>query len=295
MGWTGAATVAGVAWAVAGWVLLKATSGAHQLCHVFASLDDLAAGSAGPQPLPRPSCSTTDDRYFLALGILWAGVALAVVGIVAMARRARASRRAGCPWLMHRVTTRVAVWIDPWLPGQRRADGNPRISNGLVSVMGVMMLLVAINIGVAGWGHFARIRDARSHHRGQVALAALKLPVGVMAGSADGSKSACAPSPDTLCASSPLPPAQVDAMLRRLIHGKPNPAICALLPSPAGPPTCAIYGKLGGYGAMAIAFNHLVVVRSGAPPPGAVPVHPGNKRFFYLGTDVTITLLTPTA
>ena len=63
----------------------------------------------------------------------------------------------------------------------------------------------------------------------------------------------------------------------------------------AGWSLIGLYGTLGGYRAMAIAFNHLVVVHHGSPPAGATPVRPGSKHLFFRGTDITISLLTPSS
>jgi hypothetical protein len=57
-----------------------------------------------------------------------------------------------------------------------------------------------------------------------------------------------------------------------------------------------VYGTIAGFPAMAIAFDHLIVVADGATPPaGAVPSSPGSKRGFHLGSDVHVALLTPGA
>lgn len=294
VGWTGSAALSGGLLTAAGMVLLHLASGPRQLCHVLNSLDDLAGGEPDQPLLPRPSCASLDERYVIAVALTCVGSVVALVALVAMARRAWSSRRAGHPWWLHRAASRVAAWIDAWLPGQRRADGRPRISSGFVTVLGALVALGCVSAAFGVWSNISRTLELRTHHRGQVALATLQLPTGLTLGSPDGRSAGCTPSPDTLCASSALPPDQVDPILRQLLHGKPDAAICALLPTPAGTKApCAIYGRIGGYRAMAIPFNHLLVLRSGAAPPGAVPVRPGNTHMFYLGTDVTITLLTP--
>jgi hypothetical protein len=265
----------------------RAASTPYQVCHDFASLNDLAQQASGGALSPgAPNCSSVDHRFFLAFGVMVAGALLALVAVVAMYRRAWRSRRAGYPWSTPQ--DRLAVWIDQRLP-RRRTGAAPRISGRVVAAASVTLILVAVSLALTGWDTLAKAREADAHHRGQLALASLQMPVELNV----EANSICHPSPDTLCASSALRPSQVEPLLGQLLHGKPDPRICALLPTMGDQP-CAIYGTVGGYRAMAEAFDHMVVVHDGKPPAGGVPVRPGSTRAYYVGSNITISLLTPT-
>ena len=60
---------------------------------------------------------------------------------------------------------------------------------------------------------------------------------------------------------------------------------------PHGPVT--VYGTIDGYPAVANAFGHLLFVRHGKPPVGAIPRKPGDRHVFFRGSEVTIGLVTP--
>jgi hypothetical protein len=286
----GPAAIFGALVGAVGWLLLKSASGPYQICHIVGSLHDLASALPGAQTSPPSSCSTVDHRFFAAVGVAAAGGILTLVTLIAMARRAGASRRAGSPWWLHTAPGRLAAWLDRRLPGKGPADGSARITGELVTALGIALLVGAVALGSVGWNKLSGTLEARAHHRGQIALAALALPTQLDV----KANPSCQPSPDRLCASSSLPPAQVEPMLQQLLHGKPNAQLCGMLPTPDDAP-CPVYGKLGGYRAMAIAFNHLVVIHQGKPPPGATPVRPGSTHLFYRGTDISISLLTPNA
>jgi hypothetical protein len=91
--------------------------------------------------------------------------------------------------------------------------------------------------------------------------------------------------------------------MQHLLDGRSSDLPCEMtsqlkeeLPSKVvGDTACpvTVYGTIAGYPAMAIAFDHLIVVADGATPPaGAVPASPGSKHAFHLGSDVRVGLLT---
>jgi hypothetical protein len=87
----------------------------------------------------------------------------------------------------------------------------------------------------------------------------------------------------------PLTPAQIEPMLVTMLRGKRGTVLGQPMES------CSVYGHLNGFPAMGLVFAHLVVIREGSPPPGAIPVRPGNKHAFYVGSDISVSLLAPTS
>jgi hypothetical protein len=81
--------------------------------------------------------------------------------------------------------------------------------------------------------------------------------------------------------------------MARLLDGYPDDTVCRLLPVPDGLCPATIRGTIADYPAVAIVTRHLLVIRAGGKPPAhAIPTRPGSTRMFYLGSDVSIELVT---
>lgn len=286
-GWTAPATVVGAGLSLIGWWRFKAMSGAHQICHIFRSLQSFAAGST-PGRASSMSCAAIDRQYNIALGLMAIGLCTLGIALVLMTRRARASGSNGMPWWPATVPDRVAEWLNRHLPGSRSRQG-PAIRRELVVPLIAVFIIAAGAIGDEAWNKVSRSLATRARHHGEAALTSLTLPAALHR----EANPSCHPSVDTICAESSLAPAQTQPLLEQLISGRPDQTMCAIVAVPAQQP-CPVYGTIGGYRAMAIAFNHLVEVPDGSPAPaGATPVQPGATRLFYKGTDITISLITP--
>jgi hypothetical protein len=142
--------------------------------------------------------------------------------------------------------------------------------------------------GVRAWQAHDRSVELASRQHAEESLSAMSLPWPVARQIVSG----CQASADTRCAASSLTPHQIEPALAQLLRGQPNANVCAVLSSPFGTP-CPVYGTIDGYPAMGMAFPRLVIIDKGAPPAGAVPVKTGNLHAFFVGSDVTISLLTP--
>jgi hypothetical protein len=254
-----------------------------------------AIGGAGS------ACESIRLRY-------WGGIALAVIGslvvcisIIQAINGAHRASEAGAPWAAHRALTRLTVWLDARLPGERQPE-RPRLGVGVLLVVIAVLLGVGVKTGDGLWQEHRAAVNERRHQAARLELRDLRLPPGLTRRDGDG----CTSSADDLCASSDRTPGEVEAAMQHLLDGRSSDLACELtsqleaqLPSRfVGDKDCevVVYGTIAGYPAMAIAFDHLIIVASGATPPaGAVPVSPGSKRGFYLGSDVHISLLTPEA
>jgi hypothetical protein len=88
-------------------------------------------------------------------------------------------------------------------------------------------------------------------------------------------------------------------MLRRLLHGGPAPALAALIACIPGRCPVTVYGHYDGALAVGDAFWHLLIVRNGKPPKGAVPIHPdvppraGHPAGYWYGSDIMIGTVNP--
>ncbi len=206
--------------------------------------------------LSTASCTRIDVLYNSAQVLGYLAPAPLVVGVVGLIRRAWAAWRSG-----HR-----------WRP--------------LAGLASVVLLLAGVWVTPGLWDTYSAELDARAQRRGQVALAELTLPAELSRQPYED----CVPSPDLICATSSLPPDEVEPLLRALLNGKPDAAICRLLPKPLLDEPCPVEASVGGHPARAWASHHLLVVRNGRPPAGATPVRPGHTRLFTLGSEVRIAL-----
>jgi hypothetical protein len=256
--------------AYGGWRVDR-TFDAHNLCHTFGDLQSVAGGLTG-NALAHPRCGGVDRPYYLAW--LWVGIAavVAIVGLTMLYRRARASRRAGLPWWPTRSAERVSAWIDAKGREPRAPDRSPRVRPNVVMAVALLLVLGVLEVGNVARQDVQRSIDRHRLHRGEAALAALTFPAGLTA----GDNPVCHDSIDTRCAASGLSPDAVAPILESLLDGKPDTALCDILPPPAGAP-CEIGGTVGGYHALAFAFPE---------------VHFGADRSQRVaGTNVTIDLL----
>jgi hypothetical protein len=105
---------------------------------------------------------------------------------------------------------------------------------------------------------------------------------------------------DTICASSQLSPEALRPAMEALLSGRSSTVLCSVLTQPHGmacPVT--VYGHVAGYRAVANVFQHMIIIRNGQPPAGAVPVRPGSHRLgpqaYFVGSDITVSLAVPTS
>jgi hypothetical protein len=87
----------------------------------------------------------------------------------------------------------------------------------------------------------------------------------------------------------------VSPRLLRRPHDAPDPKLAGTLAC-AGSCPVTIFGHYHGYPVVGIAFSHLVIVRNGHPPAGAVPVprlgH-AHQQLYYLGSEIDIGAVSP--
>jgi hypothetical protein len=95
-----------------------------------------------------------------------------------------------------------------------------------------------------------------------------------------------------VCGYSTLTPPQLKPILARLLDAAPDAALARALPC-LGPCPTLLRGHLHGYPVTADIFWHLIVVRHGRPPEGALPAPHGRGHLFYLGSDINISAVQP--
>jgi hypothetical protein len=84
-------------------------------------------------------------------------------------------------------------------------------------------------------------------------------------------------------------------VVESLLSGRSSTALCSLLTQQAALPCpVTVYGTITGYPAVATIFRHLIIVRNGRPPAGAVPVRPTSHGAYFLGSDVNLSLMVAT-
>jgi hypothetical protein len=254
-----------------------------------------AVGGAGS------ACESVTLRYWGSISLAVIGSVITCIAIIRAINRAHRASEAGAPWAAHRALTRLAVSLDARVPGESQPE-RPRLGVGVLLVVIAVLLGVGVRTGDGLWKeHRAAVNDRR-HQAARLELRDLRLPPGLARSDGEG----CTSSPDDLCAASDGTPREVEAAMQHLLDGRSSDLGCKLTPQleaqlPSkyvGNTDCevTVYGTIAGYPAVAIAFDHLIVVAEGATPPaGAVPASPGSKRGFHLGSDVHITLLTPRA
>jgi hypothetical protein len=285
----------GVAVGLAGLAVRHDAQPARTVCHLSAELhsfDESLIQQTGPLPglsAKATGCAFLDLRYALGLVAALLGLLIVAAGFVWLMRRSRRAAASGTPWPVRRTMEAAASWIDARVPGGR-AGSAPRLRGGYLAVLSVLLVVVAIGGAVSLWQSHQRSAQIHSYVVATAALTALKLPAGLQR------TAACA---DTVCASSRLSPGQLAPILRRLLDGAPIPAVTALIPCPVGRCPVTVYGHFDGSVVVGNAFWHLLVVRNGKPPKGAVPLHPGlrvragHAYGYWYGSDVMIGTINP--
>jgi hypothetical protein len=290
--------VYGLAAGVVGLIVRHNAASARTLCHLdeqVRTFEQSLAAQVGPLPGPAAkavSCASLDLRYDLGLVAALLGLAITLGGFLWLTCRSRRAARVGAPWPIRRAMDAAAGWIDAHLPGGH-ARSQPRLRGGFLAILTAILVAIAVGGAISLWNSHQRSERIYTYETATAALAALPLPVGLQR----ESPAACG---DTVCARSNLTPPQLDPMLRALLHGTPNPAITDLIACPASD-RCPVtaFGHFDGALAVGNAFWHLLVVRDGKPPKGAIPVHPtlhlrpGRAYAYWFGSDVYIGTIDP--
>ena len=296
-GWTVPVIGVGVAISVAGLVVRGDAAPARTVCQVNAQVQSFmqsVSGKVGRLPgLPTKatSCAALDLRYDLGLVGALVGLVIAMAGFVWLMRRSRRAARSGAPWPIRRTLDAAARWLDARLPGNRYG-AEPRIRGGFLAGLGVVLVVAAVGGAVSVWDGYQRSQQIHGYEAATTALTALQLPHGLQREPAG----ACGD--ETVCARSSLNPPQIGPFLRHLLDGAPNPSATAAIPC-AGPCPVVIYGHYDGALTVGIAFWHLLIVRDGKPPRGAIPARPsiparaGRPAAYFLGSDIDIGTVDP--
>jgi hypothetical protein len=278
--------VVGLVAASIGWRLVDSVAGAHMVCDAFGTL----AGIPGAGQ-PGPACAGVNTRYTSGVLLEASGALLVLVALLVARRRGRVAARQGHPWPLGRLLTRVAASVDRHLPGVSD-DRSPRIGAGAVGALLSCLLLVGAIATHSAWSGHERTTELARRHAAEQRLTALTLPTGLATAS---SASGCAPSLDTLCASSAMSTHDLRPVMESLLSGRSSTALCSLLTQQDGMPCpVTVYGTIAGYPAFATIFQHLIIVRNGRPPAGAVPVRPTSHSAYFLGSDVNLSLIVST-
>ena len=285
----------GVAVGVAGLVVRHDVQPARTLCHLTAQIHSFEqalttqTGALPGLPAKATSCAAVDLRYALGLVAALLGLAIVAVGFAWLMRRSRRAAVSGAPWPIRRAMEATAGWLDARMPG-RRTKSPPRLRGGFLAVLSVILIAVAVSGTVSLWQSHQRSVQMHTYLTATAALTTVKLPLGLRRTSDCG---------DTVCASSRLTPSQLEPMLRRLLHGGPAPALAALIACIPGRCPVTVYGHYDGALAVGDAFWHLLIVRNGKPPKGAVPIHPdvppraGHPAGYWYGSDIMIGTVNP--
>lgn len=180
--------------------------------------------------------------------------------------------------------------VDRRLPGasERRT---PRIGAGAVGAVVSCLLLVGLVAAHGAWSSHKRSIERAHRHAAEQRLAAITLPERLASTS---SGSGCL-SVDMLCASSAMSAEALRPVVESLLSGRSSTVVCRVLTLPADGCPVIVYGNIAGYPAVAHAFPHLIDVRNGQPPAGAVPSRQGSHRTYSLGSDVIVSLIVPTS
>lgn len=276
----------GLVIASAGGWHLRSVAEKKAACELWVALDDIAGVDRSAM-----ACGGVNLRFNAVAVSVVSGAVLALVALVA-GRRGRTAARQGHPWPVRRFLTRLASSVDRRLPGVA-PEGTPRISAGVVGALLSCLLLVGLLVVHDAWADHQRGAEVEHRSKAQAALAALVLPDDIAPRAEPDS--GCTASADELCAFSSRSMEELRPALESLIAGRSSTLSCELIPQPEGmacPVT--VYGKIAGYPAVAIASQHMILVRDGDPPPGAVPLRSGTDRgVFFQGTDVTVGLIVP--
>lgn len=286
-GWTLPGALTGLfAASLGGWLVYSGAEAktACDLSNLFAELTENERLAT--------SCGGVNLQLYVGGSMLAAGALLALVALVVAGLRGRAAARAGHPWPLRRILTRAAAAADRRLPGTSHT-GTPRIGPTAVGALLSTLLLVGVIAAHDAWTTHQSNAELAHLNAAQRALDTLVLPPGVTRGTVDGT--GCTADANTVCASSSLSMEELRPAMESLLAGRTSTEMCELAPRPEGMPCpVTVHGTIADYPALAIVDRHLVMVREGEPPPGAEPLHPGSTRgVFFLGTDITVSLLVP--
>jgi hypothetical protein len=284
--WTLPGAVLGLVAAAIGWWLVHSVARAHVVCDVFGELASIPGVGH-----PAFTCAGVNARYTSGGVLVVCGALLALVALLVAGRRGRAAARQGQPWPLRRFLTRVAASVDRRLPGAS-AKRSPRVGAGAVGALVSGLLLVGLIAAHGAWSSHERTTELAHRHAAEQRLAELTLPK-MLASVSSGS--GCL-SVDMLCASSAMSAEALRPVVESLLSGRSSTVVCSGLTLPAGMPCpVTVYGKIAGYPAVANVFPHLIDVRNGQPPAGAVPIRQGSHRAYFLGSDVNVSLIVPTS
>ena len=289
VGWTLPAAVIGGVSSVAGYAEYRSVKSTYVIC-TLSSMTQQLGSILGTDGSRSPSdCSSIDARYTVSIWIIRAGLLVLIIAAVAALRRLNAATKAGTPWWIYRTLSRWCVWLDRKLPGKQNPE-RPRISVTALTALTLVAFGISANAAHASWTHHEHALTKQRFLRAEQHLTSLHIPADLTVGDIGG----CHTGADQRCASTTKTAQQIAPELIQLIHGRPTTLLCALTHFDGAPPCpITIYGQIAGSPAAIDIFQHAIFVKTGNPPSGAVPVRPGNKHAFFLGSEVWISLIDP--
>jgi hypothetical protein len=278
-GWTVPAVILGVTATAVGWWLFQSNSTLRLVC-------DFTQALSFATDAPRTTgCTRVHTETVVAVVLLAGGIPALVIGSLVASRRGLRAARQGRPWPVRRRLTRAARVLDSRLPG---FDGSKtRIKQQWLAALLFVAMVFGVIGAANGWHAYRNGVRRHQYATAQRELATMRLPASM---TLTTKNDLCELTSDQVCASSAKAPEQLLAVLAALLHGKPDSTECEILGTPDAECPVMIKGKLGGYPVLGFAFKHMVTVRSGKPPAGAIRVRPKFKTLFYLGSDITIEL-----
>jgi len=293
-GWAALALLGGMAIGIAGYLVARAGRSSRSACQIarFYYWSSRQLNSAFHATVYRvaarpPSCSSASLHYDLGIALTVLGAVLALIALITLLIRSRRATAAGTPWATQRAAASAARWLDAHLPGRRGPE--PRIRPGFVTVLALVALVGAVVGADAAWRNYYNQQELsaqlRNYDRAAAALASVQLP-------ATMHREPSANCGNPLCARSALPPRALQPFLRRFLHGAPEPGEtagdCQRLMA-LGIAGCAVTvnGEYDGYPTVGLVFPHMLIVRHGHPPQGAIR-DVRNHEIFFLGSDIWI-------
>ena len=269
---------AGLGAGIKGQLMAAPAGSAHSLC-VIASQ---AAASMSAAHVPgliafdsarlgsSAACAAANHAYVEGRVVESLGFGVALIAGAWLWRRGRRAAAAGSPWRLRRALARI---------------GGTRLRPGYIVALLALCALFAGGAIVSAV-HNAQQRDQdHAYALARTRLATLALPASITR----ATPSTCGAA---VCAHSKDLPPQLEPELEQLVHGKPNTTLGQLLPCPVNCPV-NVYGRIGGYPVIATVFWHVIVVRTGPPPAGAIRLPRGHGQLFYLGSDVYLDAVQP--
>jgi len=281
-GWTLPILGVGLVIGLAGLLVARGALPARTLCTWMTTVhsEDLFGESGVGRG---PNCTPIDTRYVIGEALAWLGLAVAITASIGLGLRSRQATKAESPWRTHRATASAAQCLNRHLA--RSSDSKMRVRPGLLTALGVVLILGALAGGAAAWQSYRHSQQAQGFNRAVAALAQIRLPQSLRREANYG----CG---GEVCAQSTLTPLQVEPIYRRLFHAAPNDVFCTRRPTGVDVPCpLKVFAEFHGYPLVAIAFWHLTVVMPGQrAPSGSVP-YPGHRgRIYETGSTVAIEL-----